>query len=46
MSEYQKKGTVEKPILSEEEARDRAISELSIDNVEIIDTAGDKQLQV
>lgn len=46
MTEYQEKGTVEKPILSKEEVRDRAVSELSVENVEIVDANGDKQLQV
>ena len=46
MTEYKEKGSVEKPILSEEAARERTLSERSLDAVEIVDTIGDQQLLV
>ena len=46
MMEYKEKGSVEKPILSEEAARERTLSEQSLDAVEIVDTIGDQQLMV
>ena len=46
MMEYKEKGSVEKPILSEEAARERTLSEQSLDAVEIVDTVGDQQLMV
>ena len=46
MTEYKEKGSVEKPILSEEAARERTQSERSLDAVEIVDTIGDQQLLV
>ena len=46
MTEYKEKGSVEKPILSEEAARERTLSEQSLDAVQIVDTIGDQQLLV
>ena len=46
MMEYKEKGSVEKPILSEEAARERTLSEQSLEAVEIVDTVGDQQLMV
>ena len=46
MTEYKEKGSIEKPILSEEAARERTQSERSLDAVEIVDTIGEQQLLV
>ena len=46
MAEYLEKGEVEKPILSEEAAKSRTMSELSVENMEIEDVAGSEQLKV
>ena len=46
MSEYIEKGSVEKPILSDDELRDRSLSELSVERVSIEDTEGDEKLKV
>ena len=40
------KGSVEKPILSDDELRDRSLSELSVERVSIEDTEGDEELKV
>ncbi|XP_011403697.1 PREDICTED: restin homolog [Amphimedon queenslandica] len=45
MSEYIEKGSVEKPILSDDELRDRSLSELSVERVNIEDTEGDEELK-
>lgn len=45
MAEYLEKGEVEKPILSEEAAKSRTMSELSVENMEIEDVAGSEQLK-
>ena len=46
MAEYKEKGEVEKPLLSEDGVRGRALSEQSIDDVDIEDEMGDEQLKV
>ena len=46
MAEYRESGMVERPILAERVARERAMSEKSIDDVQIEDTIGQEQLKV
>ena len=46
MAEYQEKGEVEKPILSEEQAKERTLSEVSVEGIEIKDEDGNEALNV
>ena len=46
MSEYKEKGSVEKPIVSDDELRERSFSEISVEKVEIEDSEGDEKLKV
>lgn len=46
MAEYRESGMVERPILADNAARERAMSEKSIDDVEIEDTIGQEELKV
>ena len=46
MAEYRESGEVEKPILSEEAAKERSLSEVSVEVIDIKDEDGDKALDV
>lgn len=46
MSEYMEKGSVEKPIVSDDELRERSFSEISVEKVKIEDSEGDEKLKV
>lgn len=46
MAEYREKGEVEKPILSDEELKERSLSEASIEGIEIKDEDGSEELNV
>ena len=46
MAEYRESGVIERPILVDQVARQRALSEKSVDDVQIEDTVGQEQLKV
>ena len=46
MAEYQEKGEVERPLVSEEQAKKRTLSEISVEGIEIKDDDGNEALNV
>lgn len=46
MAEYQQKGEVERPLVSEEQAKERTLSEVSVEGIEIRDEDGNEALNV
>ncbi len=46
MAEYRDKGTVEKPLISDKQIKERTVSEVSVEGIEIKDENGNETLNV